>query len=205
VWRAKCNAHRLGHPSYGDHVKACYYNHVKASRASASKGDSFLEHPFGIDVLVMAATFQPEPAGRINGLDYKLARVKLAMASRVDSMMGIASQRAPHFACSAFGRGAFENPPEEVARVFGTTLQQLPWFPVTFAVLDDHNTFRLQNPRGNFGPFSEQLHNPRNRRAPPVIELPTVTPDATCPILRTAGMQCGPRPVGWTRTGTKRR
>jgi hypothetical protein len=73
VWRARRNAYRLGHPSYGDHVVAYYYNAVKVSRANASKGDSYLEHPFGSDVLVMAATFKPEPTGRINGLDYKFA------------------------------------------------------------------------------------------------------------------------------------
>jgi hypothetical protein len=61
--------------------------------------------------------------------------------------------------------------------MFATTLQQIPWFPVTFAVLDDHNRHRFHNPRGNYTPFIEKLHNLHNQQTPPVIELPTFTPD----------------------------
>jgi uncharacterized protein (TIGR02452 family) len=185
-WRATRNACRLGHPSFGDHVIACYYNDVKVLRAGASKGYSYLEHPFEIDVLVMAATFQPELSGSINGVDCKFARVKLAMASRVDLMMGIAAQRAPHFACSAFGRGAFGNPPEEAACVFGTTLQQLPSFPITFAVLDDHNTLRLHNPRGISVPFRSNFTTCATDAPRPSSNCPPSFLTWTCPILRTA-------------------
>ncbi len=89
--------------------------------------------------------------------------------------------------------------------MFGTTLQQLPWFPVTFAVLDDHNTLRIQDPRGNFGRFRSSFTTCATDVPHPSLSCPLSLLTWTWPILRTAEMQCRPRPVGWTRTGTKRR
>ena len=67
---------------------------------------------------------------------------------------------------SAFGCGAFCNPPHHVARLFAEALSEPaealsePEFSgvfraVTFAILDDHNAQRPHNARGNLGPFQE--------------------------------------------------
>lgn len=56
---------------------------------------------------------------------------------------------------SAFGCGAFGNPPEVVAELFRRALERSQLQRVTFCVVDDHNARNSHNPRGNFLPFSE--------------------------------------------------
>ncbi len=64
------------------------------------------------------------------------------------------------FVVSAFGCGAFRHPPAEVAELFREEIQiaggDMPL--MMFAILDDHNTHQDRNPRGNFPPFYEALH-----------------------------------------------
>ena len=60
---------------------------------------------------------------------------------------------------SAFGCGAFGNPPEEVARVFKEEMCKVDLKWVTFCILNDHNAHRRHNPRGNFRPFQETFQN----------------------------------------------
>ena len=60
---------------------------------------------------------------------------------------------------SAFGCGAFGNPPEEVARLFKEEMCKVDLRWVTFCILNDHNAHRRHNPRGNFVPFQEAFQN----------------------------------------------
>lgn len=67
---------------------------------------------------------------------------------------------------SAFGCGAFHNPPALVAKLFQVCLiLKLKdvilsdtglygnYRKVVFAILDDHNSYQLHNPDGNYAPF----------------------------------------------------
>ena len=56
---------------------------------------------------------------------------------------------------SAFGCGAFCNPPHIVAGIFYEAIQVCPIQMAVFGIFDDHNARRSQNPRGNFEPFKE--------------------------------------------------
>jgi|GEM_PF-3395647 len=59
---------------------------------------------------------------------------------------------------TAFGCGAFQNNPEIVARIYRDVLNEkfdCVFKKVTFAVIDDHNTKKAHNPRGNYLPFHE--------------------------------------------------
>ena len=71
---------------------------------------------------------------------------------------------------SAFGCGAFGNPPADIARLFHEVLGE-PEFTaagtgrgcfkhVSFAVIDDQNAGREHNPKGNFLPFLEVFGGP---------------------------------------------
>ena len=61
----------------------------------------------------------------------------------------------------AFGCGAYGNPPEEIARLFKEVLDQEEYrnkfSRIVFAILDDGNSHRQHNPRGNYLPFKEIL------------------------------------------------
>ena len=64
---------------------------------------------------------------------------------------------------SAFGCGAFGNPPHSVAALFHEAVQCSVIRMAVFCILDDHNAFRKHNPRGNFEPFKEvfgEFHMP---------------------------------------------
>lgn len=60
---------------------------------------------------------------------------------------------------SAFGCGAFGNPPEEVARLFKKELLRGGLKKVSFCIFNDHNSGRRHNPRGNFIPFQETFRD----------------------------------------------
>lgn len=66
---------------------------------------------------------------------------------------------------TAFGCGAFRNNPEVVARIYRNVLAekfQGVFKNVTFAVIDDHNTKKAHNPKGNYLPFHEVFIQGKN-------------------------------------------
>jgi hypothetical protein len=69
---------------------------------------------------------------------------------------------------SAFGCGAFGNPPWVVARLFREALlrQASQLRRVVFCILNDHNSGHSHNPEGNFRPFAEtfKASGPRSAR-----------------------------------------
>ena len=62
---------------------------------------------------------------------------------------------------SAFGCGAFRNPPQHMAELFRAVLVEAEFDGVfrrvTFAVIDDHNAFHHASPEGNYLPFERAL------------------------------------------------
>ena len=62
---------------------------------------------------------------------------------------------------SAFGCGAFRNPPHHVAELFRQVLAE-PEFAgvfrrIAFAIIDDRNAFHRASPEGNYVPFEPVL------------------------------------------------
>ena len=56
---------------------------------------------------------------------------------------------------SAFGCGAFRNPPEIVATLAKRLLVRSTLDRVVFCILEDHNSFGWHNPSGNLKPFMD--------------------------------------------------
>lgn len=58
---------------------------------------------------------------------------------------------------SAFGCGAFANPPEHMAELFRDVFAEAEFqdsfWLVVFAIINDHNTMKEHNPEGNLLPF----------------------------------------------------
>lgn len=64
---------------------------------------------------------------------------------------------------SAFGCGAFHNPPAEVAEIFKGVLKDTTVSEVIVCITDDHNAYGNHNPKGNYAPFQEILGQQRTR------------------------------------------
>jgi uncharacterized protein (TIGR02452 family) len=68
---------------------------------------------------------------------------------------------------SAFGCGAFHNPPHHMARLFAEVLAEPElaglFRAVWFAIIDDHNAWKEHNPEGNLIPFQRELGGLRIR------------------------------------------
>lgn len=60
---------------------------------------------------------------------------------------------------SAFGCGAFRNPPNHIALLFKEVFQEEEFAnrfrKIIFAIIDDHNSSREHNPGGNYAPFKK--------------------------------------------------
>jgi len=125
--------------------------------------------PFRVDVISSAAPARPalDERGR-----YRHRRDRDAMWQKVELIMEAAEQsKCQALVLSAFGCGAFANPPDVVAGLFAQALCR-PWScleRVVFCILDDHNAGHRHNPRGNLRPFAEVFEHrgrPPHRAGP---------------------------------------
>merc|ERR1712228_251583 len=77
-----------------------------------------------------------------------------SMECKIDAIMASIAQAGCDAAVlSAFGCGAFGNPPDIVAHMFHKVFERSSVGRVVFSILDDHNTGGAHNPRGNYLPF----------------------------------------------------
>jgi len=124
---------------------------VTVFRGSEKAGYPFLRYPFKVAMISCAATTHPRlTADR----EYASPKVRREMESKIGAIVQAAVAAGCDAAIlSAFGCGAFGNPPEAVAEMFRAQLERAPLRQVTFCIFDDHNAGHGHNPRGNFEPF----------------------------------------------------
>lgn len=85
------------------------------------------------------------------------------MRQRILAVLGTAVQHGHDaIVLSAFGCGAFGNPPRHVAQLFRETIKQHGFHYqfrfIYFAIFDDHNSHKKHNPDGNFQPFRDVFY-----------------------------------------------
>jgi uncharacterized protein (TIGR02452 family) len=130
-------------------------------RSSEASGYTFLEQPYSVAFLTVPAISRP---GLIwQGSEQLLAPVMAdATCTKIRAIFRIAAAHDhSDLVLSAFGCGAFRNPPRHMARLFREVLGEGEFdgvfHRVVFAIFDDHNAFLPTNPEGNFKPFKEEL------------------------------------------------
>ena len=148
-----------------------YARGVTVLRGTEDDGYPFLADPFAVDVLLAPAVRSPVLAPLASGplsyaavtdYDAMLTKVLLILRSAVDFEVDV-------LVLSAFGCGAYGNPPDVVAQIFAYALSRVPRpsIPlVLFAVMDDHNAQGYHCPFGNFATFRALLH-PHGPHVPP--------------------------------------
>ena len=135
-----------------------YSGNVLFFRSTEKKGSVLMDDPRMIPVISVAAISGPRMTreGDLSPEDESLTRDKMrtifriAMANMHDSVV-----------LSAFGCGAFRNPPKAIARLFHETLLEDEFRDVfrivDFAILDGYQTGLSHNPEGNLLPFQREF------------------------------------------------
>eukprot|EP00969_Alexandrium_andersonii_P359734 15453857-Alexandrium_andersonii.AAC.1 len=130
---------------------------VTVFRGPESEGYPFLPSPFTISLISCAAVWQPTLSQYRN---YRDRRQKEAMMKKAQVIVKAAVELdCDVLVLSAFGCGAFQNPPSRVAQFFKAALNEVSpectLREVVFCISEDHNSYQWHNPEGNFSPFQE--------------------------------------------------
>ncbi len=145
-----------GYPLDRDHGGA-FSPQAAFFRSSEASGYQLLPSTLHLDVVSVPALNRPELQQRDGTWELDPSLVPAAK-ERMRAILRIAAHQGNDaLVLSAFGCGAFRNPPGHTARLFQEVFEE-PEFAgafalVVFAILEDHNAFREHNPEGNFVPF----------------------------------------------------
>ncbi|CAF4245688.1 unnamed protein product [Rotaria sp. Silwood2] len=135
---------------------AIYTSGLTFFRKSEDKGYSYMEKPLeGVYSLAMAAYRNPKLDGNILSPKYSVG-----MRKKIENLFSIAyNHKHDCLILSAFGCGAFKNPPDHIAKLFRSVIEQYAGFfqIIIFAIINDHNTGQQHNPQGNFKSFKDEL------------------------------------------------
>jgi uncharacterized protein (TIGR02452 family) len=135
-----------------------YSPRITALRSSEDTGYAFLARPFEIAVVTVPAIDHPAVEER-DGTERLAAAEAALTAHKIAAILRIAAHHGhTELVLSAFGCGAFGNPPQHVAELFAEALRT-PEFDgvfrrVVFAILDDANA---RAPLGNYLSFERAL------------------------------------------------
>lgn len=126
-------------------------------RSSEATGYAFLEAPFRVAFVTVPAIREPDVVER-EGRPWLAPAMADGTRRKIRAILRIAARHAhADLVLSAFGCGAFRNPPHHVARLFREVLEE-PEFDgcfrrVVFAIIDDHNA----RGEGNYVPFVREF------------------------------------------------
>lgn len=132
-------------------------------RSSEATGYAFLIEPSRAAFLTVPAIPDPDvEKGPRDGRVWMTAPHAEATRRKLRALLRIAAHHgSAELVLSAFGCGAFRNPPQHVARLFRETLAEPElagaFRRVVFAILDDPNALRPESPEGNLAPFAREL------------------------------------------------
>ena len=135
---------------------AIYSPSISVFRASDDKNYAFLDEPFNVDIITIAALKNPPVDKKGHLTDWAKSITK----EKIRTMLNLALYwENDSIVLGAFGCGAFANPPDDVAKLFKEVLEEPEYCDkfekIVFAVLDDGNSHKEHNPRGNYLPFAE--------------------------------------------------
>ena len=134
-----------------------YSRNVAIFRSSESSGYALLDAPFQTSVVSVAAIKNPEYE-KNNGQLRILSHLIEPTKEKIRTILRIAGKYHHNaLVLSAFGCGAYCNPPEHIALLFKEVFAETEFNGrfdlVVFAIISDHNNNRTHNPNGNFEPF----------------------------------------------------
>lgn len=136
---------------------AVYTPNVTIFRASEANGYCLLNNPYKVAIITIPAISQP-PLEVVKD-QYKITKDLVPPTKeKIRIMLRIAiSKQHDSLILSAFGCGAFKNPPNHMAVLFQEVFEETEFKNkiklIVFAIIDDHNASKAHNPDGNVLPF----------------------------------------------------
>lgn len=136
---------------------AIYSPNVTIFRSSENTGYQFLENPFDLAIVSVAAMNNPELVSIDNQL-FIAPHLEDGVLNKIRTILRVgAKYNHDCLVLSAFGCGAFQNPPHHIAQLFKSVLNEFEFYGrfklIVFAIIDDHNSRKEHNPDGNVIPF----------------------------------------------------
>ncbi|MFK7904463.1 MAG: TIGR02452 family protein [Chitinophagales bacterium] len=134
-----------------------YSPNITIFRGSEHNGYCLLPKPYKLAFVTVPAIYSPKLSYkdgiyRITETFATLTKIKIRTILRIAILNGHDSA-----ILSAFGCGAFQNPPNHMAELFQEVLEELEFKNklkiIVFAIIDDHNAWKKHNPQGNVLPF----------------------------------------------------
>ncbi|CAF1041068.1 unnamed protein product, partial [Didymodactylos carnosus] len=140
-----------------DEFGCIYTSGITFFRDSEDKGYSYLSTPLNDVKAIAIAAYRDPPLQNNKRLEIKKA---CGTRKKIENLFAIAHiQGHDSLVLSAMGCGAFKNPPQHIALLFKSVIDQYAGFfkQIIFAIVDGHNTGKQINPDGNFLPFKDAL------------------------------------------------
>jgi len=140
-----------------------YSKGITIFRGSEKNGYCLLKNPFQLSFVSVPAINRPD-LEQING-EYFIAKDFIgATIQKIRTILRIAGKYEHDcLVLSAFGCGAFCNPPNHMAQLFKQVFDEIEFKNkfkmVVFSIIDDHNSWKLHNPQGNALPFLKEFGN----------------------------------------------
>ncbi|CAF1274206.1 unnamed protein product [Adineta steineri] len=142
-----------------DEYGAIYTSGLTVFRQPEDTGYAFMEQPmFNVCAIAIAAYRNP----KLDHKSFLTSKYMIGTRKKIETIFAIAKHHKHDcLVLSAFGCGAFRNPPKHIALIFKSVIEQYAGFfrKICFAIIDDHNTGQDLNPHGNYRPFQDILHN----------------------------------------------
>jgi len=143
-----------------------YSRDVTVFRSSENTGYALLDAPFQVSVVSVPALNRPDLV-EVGG-QYRIAQDLIEPSKeRMRTILRIAGKFGHNaLVLSAFGCGAYYNPPEHIALLFKEVFAEIEFQNrfalVVFAIINDYNSHRAHNPNGNFEPFRKVFGTANN-------------------------------------------
>ena len=127
-------------------------------RGSERDGYPFRSQPLYVDVITAAAYRLGKDDFREDGR--MILEKEIDTRKKITAIMQMAAiNKTEHLVLSAFGCGAFNNPPDQIAQMFKATIETYEFRSlfktITFAIIDDHNS----RGEGNVTPFKRAFND----------------------------------------------
>lgn len=139
-----------------------YSPDVTVFRSNHATGYTYLDAPYTVAFLSSAAIYSPALVKIEGQIEPRLTDIAAkATLEKMRTQLKMASDHG-HDAVvlSAFGCGAFCNPPKHIAELYMQLLEgefKGCFKRAAFSIIEDQNTGKMHNPEGNFKPFKDVI------------------------------------------------